>query len=1069
MTLKIKLKGLACALLAVVMVLSTVPVFGQTEERELINEEQGKAGSAFLEGLMMDSDVENVTIELPKKARSSSRAQKSDWAVCIYMCGTNLESRDGAATMDLLEMLLADIPENVKLMVMTGGTKKWNPSKFPERLAELGYLKEDAYIQPKNDVTQLYEINDDEMTLVKEYDGNLNMGDVQTAAQFVGDCLNEAPADRMMLSFWNHGGGPLGGVAYDEYTDDSLSLHELSALLSALRMVRNDKADLLGFDACLMNNLETASMLADGADYMVASEEIIPNGGWSYAWLDALEAEYSDNDGIATLEAEELGRVIVDEYAYTMNENGDWSQIKSETLALVDLSRMGTLKAAFNEMAYELCKVISNDETFAAVSRTAERVQHMQNGFGLLDLYDFAQDVLPYVPKAQAVLDALGTSPGTEPDQYVGEVGGTNPAIVYRGTGLSHNESLGMAFYYPTARDSMNLKKAAANVDFYRSFGVSDFYTAYLMNVVVMSDKLRSFEGTMQVTYDGNASHYVMRIENPDHALSLKSVEYLNLYTDLTSGKANDNYLLGTNRVQADWDNARFTEQFDGQWYAMDSSLCSMDIELAEGDDRWEVFTIPIVVEGETVVSEMIAYHRVPTTERPEFYVYIDSIVTPTATEDGTASAPRTYAPEGDFTFHTILRQYDIEKQQVTGYRLNDAVTISPNAQTGMHLLSDKMESQQLSSGQNALYTGYFKATDLRNQVTLSEPCQYVLLSDFEKDFTIKEIAAQAYTGKPIEPKVQMLFHGQEILEEGVDYKVEYKNNIEIGKATVIVTSLIKGLPGTITAQFEIKAAPDSVLNTGDSSTSTTHTQPDNTALPDSTDAAQNQALVEAVQKCAIKATATINQKHKYIKVNWKNTSGVQLDSYEVFRSTCRNSGYGKTPRYKKAVKNKKSGWCKDAKGLKTGKTYYYKIRGVKTIDGKKIYTKWSNIVSKTARFEKKTVSQNRKLVAGVKKTTIKATAVASKKRKCIKVNWEKAPGFQVDYYEIFRSTRKNSGYGTKPHYKKASQGKRSGWYMNTKGLKTGKTYYYKVRGVRTIAGKRVYTKWSNIVWKKAL
>ncbi len=74
----------------------------------------------------------------------------------------------------------------------------------------------------------------------------------------------------------------------------------------------------------------------------------------------------------------------------------------------------------------------------------------------------------------------------------------------------------------------------------------------------------------------------------------------------------------------------------------------------------------------------------------------------------------------------------------------------------------------------------------------------------------------------------------------------------------------------------------------------------------------------------------------KKAAVTWK-APAVSVDKYVVYRSTKKSSGF-------KAIKTTKSKKL-TVKKLKRKKTYYFKVRGYKKIDGKKVYTKYSKTV----------------------------------------------------------------------------------------------------------------------------
>ena len=109
----------------------------------------------------------------------------------------------------------------------------------------------------------------------------------------------------------------------------------------------------------------------------------------------------------------------------------------------------------------------------------------------------------------------------------------------------------------------------------------------------------------------------------------------------------------------------------------------------------------------------------------------------------------------------------------------------------------------------------------------------------------------------------------------------------------------------------------------------------------------------------------------------------------------------------------------------------------------------------------------NAVLVAAVKNTRLVARSMYAKApsgKKSIKVYWFNKDGSELNFdgYEVYRSLKKDSGYGTKPIFKTTKAR-----YYNT-AIKKGTKYYYKVRAYKVINGEKVYTQYSLKAWRIA-
>ena len=370
------------------------------------------APSSDERGLSMNVNRESGTLTLSRPELSSRgfTGEAGVWTIFVYLCGTDLESDDGSATDDLIEMLDGAAGDGVRFVVQTGGTKAWmNDTVEADRL-------------------QRYLIRQEDIELVDEQPSS-GMGRMRTLSDFLTWGAARYASEHMGVVLWNHGGGSITGVCFDETEDnDSLSLRELDAALLNACGEMDRKFDFIGFDACLMGSLETANILASYADFMLASEEIEPGSGWDYEAMGEYLVRYPGAD------ARSLGQAVCDSYQKACSDEG-YGDIC--TMAMIDLSRMDSLLVAFNDFSHGLFDAASDTAVCADMIRGIQKADNFggnnkSEGYtNMVDMGGIISACASYADGASAALEAL------------------DAAVAYSVSGKTHAAASGLSMYYP--------------------------------------------------------------------------------------------------------------------------------------------------------------------------------------------------------------------------------------------------------------------------------------------------------------------------------------------------------------------------------------------------------------------------------------------------------------------------------------------------------------------------------------------------------------------------------------------------------------------------------------------
>ena len=493
------------------------------------------------------------------------------WAVYWYLCGSDLETNGGFASTDLSEMMEVQLPENVNVVIQTGGAAAWqNENMDPTKLQRWLY-------------------NSEGLQLLEEQE-TANMGDAGTLSDFLSFADSNYPADKIAVTFWNHGGGSVSGAAFDELHNlDSLDLAEMYQAFDAVWPANkeNPALELVGFDTCLMATVDVAALFQNFSKYLVASEEVEPGNGWLYSgWL----GELAKNPAMG---GEELGIAICNTYYQGCEAVGTQDQT---TLSLTDLTKLTPLLEAYESFGQEAFAAAAKDPGFfAQLGRAASQSENYggntkEQGYtNMVDMGHLARQTAWMLPSAQSVCDALDV------------------CVIYKVSGIYRAESTGLSCYYSYNGDLddlngyINMGTGIAFKHLY-AYGLTGKMAeggdAYLASLNMQ--QLPAITTLADMNWDGapldlNDEGSSILTLGPKAKDILAGIGFSLYYVDETNDRM---LLLGTdNDLTADWENGVFYDNFRGVWGAIDGHLVYMELSF-EGED-YNLYSVPILLNGE--------------------------------------------------------------------------------------------------------------------------------------------------------------------------------------------------------------------------------------------------------------------------------------------------------------------------------------------------------------------------------------------------------------------------------------------------------------------------------------
>jgi hypothetical protein len=250
------------------------------------------------------------------------------------------------------------------------------------------------------------------------------MGDYHNLQNFIDWGIENYPAQHYAIVIASHGSGWYDSsdhsevkssrkriISPDVISENQITIPQLSEVLRHTSQMIGHKIDIYGSDACLMQDIETLTELADTAHLIIGSEDLehYDGGTWPYDLL------FAKMEKISNPTPEQVSKLFIDSVK-EMHERPIYKDEVS-TFSVIDPERLQVLNKAIQNLSFNMLG-IKKTEDVQKIVQAQEDTLHFTSPSG---------DLLEFIQKLRAAnVEGLDKKNLTEIEDAI------NQAVIYK-------------------------------------------------------------------------------------------------------------------------------------------------------------------------------------------------------------------------------------------------------------------------------------------------------------------------------------------------------------------------------------------------------------------------------------------------------------------------------------------------------------------------------------------------------------------------------------------------------------------------------------------------------------